>query len=94
MSEVVSCIAPAGIGPVLAAESRPRSGFWRGARISRRASAVLFTVVVLAVAAEPAGAQLYIDQQFGVSVTSDIIYTTGAVQFPFSFDTRSGWGIL
>lgn len=37
-------------------------------------------------AAAPAQAQLYLDQQFTASVTSDIVYATGAVEFPFSFD--------
>lgn len=52
----------------------------------RRAKAVMLAALVLCVTSEPARAQLYIDQQFGVSVSSDIVYTTGAVRFPFSFD--------
>jgi acetyl esterase/lipase len=42
--------------------------------------------LALGATAAPARAQLYIDEQFGYSVASDIVYATGAVEFPFSFD--------
>ncbi|MBW2266945.1 MAG: alpha/beta hydrolase [Deltaproteobacteria bacterium] len=70
-----------------ARRSTPGSGLRRAScRLARPSTMLAFAVLLTGAVASPAGAQIYLDQQFGVNVTSDIVYATGAVQFPFSFD--------